>query len=89
MVLKSSTYIDFGARNNDKDPKSKVGDHVAISQNKNNFAKGYAPSWSEEPFLIEEVKNTVLWTYLIEDLNGEKKLKPLIKENCNNKSNRL
>ena len=43
-MLKSSTYIDFGARNNDKDPKSKVGDHVAISQNKNNFAKGYAPS---------------------------------------------
>ena len=26
--VKSSTYIDFGVDINDKDPKSKVGDHV-------------------------------------------------------------
>ena len=30
--VKSSTYIDFGAGNNDKDPKLKVGDHVRISK---------------------------------------------------------
>ena len=27
---KSSTYIDFGIENNDKDPKFKIGDHVRI-----------------------------------------------------------
>ena len=33
--------------------------------------KGYAPNWSEEIFVISNVKNTVPWTYLISDLNGE------------------
>ena len=30
------------------------------------------PSWSEEVFLIKKVKNSVPWTYVINDLNGEK-----------------
>ena len=29
------------------------------------------PNWSEEIFVIKEVKNTVPWTYIINDLNGE------------------
>ena len=33
--------------------------------------EGYVPNWSEEVFVIKKVKNTVLWTYLINDLNGE------------------
>ena len=28
-------------------------------------------NWSEEVFVIKKVKNTVLWTYFINDLNGE------------------
>ena len=40
-------------------------------QHKNNFAKGYTPSWSEEDFVIKKVKNTVPWTYVINDLNGD------------------
>ena len=35
------------------------------------FAKGYTPNWSAEAFVIKEVKNTVAWTYVINDLNGE------------------
>ena len=35
------------------------------------FAKGYAPNWSEEVFRISKIKNTVPWTYIISDLNGE------------------
>ena len=35
------------------------------------FAKGYTPNWSEEVFVIKKVKNTVSWTYVINDLNGE------------------
>ena len=33
--------------------------------------KGYIPNWSEEVFVIKKVKNTVPWTYVIKDLNGE------------------
>ena len=54
-----------------KNPKFKVGDLVGISKYKNTFAKGYAPNWPEEIFVIKKVKNTVLWTYIINDLNGE------------------
>ena len=56
---------------NDKDPKFKVVDDVSISKYENIFAKGYTPNWSEEVFIIKEVKNTVPWTSFINDLNGE------------------
>ena len=69
--VKDNTYIDFKKEVNDKDPKFKVGDHVRISKYKNIFAKGYTPNWSEEVFVITKVKNTVPWTYVISDLNGE------------------
>ena len=29
------------------------------------------PNWSEEIFIIKRIKNTVPWTYVINDLNGE------------------
>ena len=29
------------------------------------------PNWSEEVFAIKKVKDTVSWTYVINDLNGE------------------
>ena len=34
-------------------------------------AKKYIPHWSQQVSVIKKVKNTVPWTYLIEDLNGE------------------
>ena len=67
--VKSSTYIDFGIENNEKDPKFKIGDHVRISQYKNIFAKGYTPNWSELVFVIKNVKNNVPWKYAISDFN--------------------
>ena len=69
--VKDNTYINFGKEVNDKDPKVKVSDHVRISKYKNIFAKGYTPNWSEEVFVIKKVKSTVLWTYVINDFNGE------------------
>ena len=69
--VKDNTYINTDKETNDKDPKFKVGDHVRISKYKNIFAKGYTPNWSEEVFVIKKVKNTVSWTYVINDLNGE------------------
>ena len=68
--VKDNTYINIGKEVNDNDPKFKVGDHVRISKYKNIFAKGYATKWSEETFVIKEIKNTVPWTYGINNLNG-------------------
>ena len=70
--VKDNAYIDFKKEVNDKDPKFKVGDHATISKYKNIFAKGYIPNWSEEVFVVSKIKNTVPWTYIINDLNGEK-----------------
>ena len=69
--VKDNTYINTDKEINNKDPKFKVGDHVRISKYKNIFGKGYTPDWSEEVFVIKKVKNTVPWTYIINDLNGE------------------
>ena len=70
--VKDNIYINFKKEVNHKDPKFKVGDNVRISKYKNIFAKGYTPNWSEEVFVIKKVKNTVPWTYVINDLNSEK-----------------
>ena len=69
--VKDNTYINVDKEINNKDPKFKVGDRVRISKYKNIFDKGYMPNWSEEVFVIKKVKNTVRWTYVINDLNGE------------------
>ena len=71
LDVKSGTYINFGVENNDKDPKFKVGDHVRIPKHENIFAKGYVLNQSDDVFLIKKVKNTMPWTYIIENLNGE------------------
>ena len=69
--VKENTYIDFKKEVNDKDPKFRVGDHVRISKYKNIFAKGYTPNCSKEIFIVSKIKNTLPWTYVINDLNGE------------------
>ena len=65
------SYPEYNDNFNKKYPKFKVGDHVRISKQKNIFAKGYAPNWSEEVFVVSRIKNTVLWSYVVSDLNGE------------------
>ena len=69
--VKDNIYINIDEEVNDNDPKFKVGDHVRISKYKNIFAKDYTPNWSEEVFVIKEIKNTVPWTYVVNDLNNE------------------
>ena len=71
MKFKNDSYAECNEDSNKRNPKFKVGDHVRISKYKNIFVKGYAANWSEEIFVIEKVKNTVPWTYVINDLNGE------------------
>ena len=69
--VNDNTCIDFKKETNDKNPKFKVGDHVRISKCKSIFAEGYMPNWSEEIFVIKKIKNTVPWTYVINDLIGK------------------
>ena len=69
--VKSSTYINFNKENNKKDHKFKIDDNVRISKCKIIFTKGYTPNWYKEGFVIKKVKNTVPWTYVVGDLNGE------------------
>ena len=47
------------------------GDRVRILIKKNQFAKEFEKSWSEETFKIKRIQNTNPITYLIEDLDGE------------------
>ena len=65
------SYAEYNEDFNKKDPKFKVGDHVRISKYKNIFAKGYAPNWSEQDFVVSKIKNTIAWTYVINDLSDE------------------
>ena len=69
--VKSDSFAEYNEESNEKDPKYKVSDHVRISKYKNSFGKGYAPNWSEEVFVVKNIKNTVPWTYEISDLNGK------------------
>ena len=62
--VKDNTYINTDKEIYNKDPKFKVGDHVRISKYTKIFAKGYKK-------VIKKVKNTVPWTYVINDLDGE------------------
>ena len=67
--------IDVGDNNkrvhidehNEKDSKFKVGDRVRISRYKNIFAKGYAPNWSSEIFIVDKINDTVPHTYNLKD----------------------
>ena len=71
--VKSGPYAEYNVDSNAKDPKFKIGDHVRVSKYRNIFAKGYAPNWSEEVFVISKIKNTVPWAFtIIMDLNDEK-----------------
>ena len=69
--VRSDSYAEYNGGSNEKDPKFKVGYHVRISKYKPIFAKGYAQNWSEEVFVGSKVKDTVRWTYVISDVNGE------------------
>ena len=58
-------YIEYGIEDNNKNPKFKVGNHERIPKHKNIFAKGYLKNWSEEIFVITEIKHIVPQTSLV------------------------
>ena len=88
--IKPSTYNDFDTENNDKDPKFQVIDYVIISKHRNIFAKGCTQNLSEEVSEIKKAKNTVPWTHMIKDLNGEEIIGTFYEKRiANDKSNRI
>ena len=44
---------------------------LGFQNKKKIFAKGYTKNWSEV-FVVSKIKDTVPWTYVINDLNGGK-----------------
>ena len=78
---------------NDKDPKSKISDHVRISKYENIFAKGYMPNWFEEVLLVGKLKiqfhgHILLMTSMVKKLLEhfmKKNYRRLIKKNLEQK----
>ena len=69
--INPNMHIDFNKENNKEGPKFKVVSHVRISNYKNIFANGHVPNGSNNFSVIAKIKNTVPWTYVISDINGE------------------
>ena len=62
-------YGDLESQN--RKPAFRIGDTVRISKYKRKtFDKGYTPNWTEEVFLIDEIRPTDPTTYKVRDLNG-------------------
>ena len=68
VIDNKRVYID---EHNEKDSIFKVGDRVRIYKFKNIFTKGYIPNWSKEIFIVDEINDTVPYTYNLKDLNDE------------------
>ena len=72
-----------------KKPKFKIGDKVRVSLLKNTFEKGYTSNWSEQIYIIGDIKSSNVHYYYLKDLNGEKidgncYQEELLKTNINN-----
>ena len=52
--------------------KFKIGDKVRVSLLKNTFEKGYTSNWSEQIYVIYDIKSSNVHYYYLKDLNGEK-----------------
>ena len=53
-----------------KKPKFSIGDKVRISLLKNTFEKGYTSNWSEQIYVIDDIKTSNVHYYYLKDLNG-------------------
>lgn len=52
-------------------PKFNIGDHVRISKHRGAFTKGYTPNWSNEVFVVNQVRLTNPHTYTLSDKTGQ------------------
>ena len=68
-IIRNNLY-NFNITN--KKPKFSIGDKVRVSLLKNTFEKSYTSNWSEEIFIIDDIKTSNVHYYFLKDLNGEK-----------------
>ena len=87
--VKSNTCFDSDKKNNERDNKFKVGDHVKISKYQKKNAIDYVSNWPEEVIVIKKVKSTVSWTYVISDLNQEEIVGVFYEQELKKKSSRI
>ena len=52
--------------------KFSIGDKVRVSLLKNTFEKGYTSNWSQQIYVIDDIKTSNVHYYYLKDLNGEK-----------------
>ena len=55
-----------------KKPKFSIGDRVRVSLLKNTFEKSYTSNYSQETFIIDDIKTSNVHYYFLKDLQGEK-----------------
>ena len=84
-----SMELRSNKKTNDEDSKFKVGDYVRVFMQKNIFAKGYTPNWPGKVFVITKLKGAVPWTYVINDLNGEKNVGIFYEKNYKRLANKI
>ena len=68
-IIRNNLY-NFNITN--KKSKFLIGDKVRVSLLKNTFEKSYTSNWSEEIFIIDDIKTSNVHYYFSKDLNGEK-----------------
>ena len=56
----------------DKKPKFSIGDKVRVSLLKNTFEKEYTSNWSEQIYVIDDIKTSNVHYHYLKNLNGEK-----------------
>ena len=68
-IIRNNLY-NFNITN--KKPKFSIGDKVRLSLLKNTFEKSYTSNWTEEIFIIDNIKTSNVNYYFLKDLQGEK-----------------
>ena len=62
----------FNFRNTNKKPKFSINDKVRVSLLKNTFEKSYTSNWTEEIFIIDDIKTSNVHYYFLKNLQGKK-----------------
>ena len=68
-IVRNNLY-NFKVTN--KKPKFSIDDKVRVSLLKNTFEKSYTSNWSEEIFIIDNIKTSNVHYYFLKNLKGEK-----------------
>ena len=62
----------YNFKNTNKKPKFSIGDKVRVSLLKNTFEKSYTSNWTEEIFIIDDIKTSNVHYYFLKNLQGKK-----------------